>query len=139
MIGVAVFNAHARYRRRHKTVQSLVRRVLTAEKIRQAAVNVVFVTDRTMKQLNRTYLRHDRTTDVITFPLERGPGGVGGEIYVCADQARRQAEEYAVTVGEELDRLVVHGALHLAGYDDRTAAQRRRMKSLEDRFMEGAH
>ncbi len=135
MITVSVFNGNARDRRRHRPVRQLVERVLRGEKMRRAAVNVVFISDRAMKTLNRAYLRHDRTTDVITFPLESRRGEVEGEIYISADQARRQSAEYRVTLSQELNRLVVHGALHLAGYDDRTAAERLRMRRLEDRYL----
>jgi rRNA maturation RNase YbeY len=93
--------------------------------------------------MNRRWLRHEGPTDVISFTLERH-SPLEGEIYVNLDRARRQAREYHVRFAHEVARLVVHGALHLTGMDDRTGAQRRRMRRHEDAllarwFREGAN
>jgi rRNA maturation RNase YbeY len=83
--------------------------------------------------LNKQYLQHDYATDVITFPLDEQP--LYGEIYVSLETARRQANEYGVTVVNELCRLAVHGALHLLGYDDATLEDRAAMHKLESKFI----
>ncbi len=89
-----------------------------------------------MKKLNGTYLRRWTATDVLTFPLhEKGAKTITGEIYVNLDQARRQARIYGVTIKAECARLVIHGALHLIGYDDATPRQKKRMTALEDRYL----
>ena len=99
--------------------------------IRDAAVSVVVVDDETMRGVNRTYLKHDYSTDVITFPLEESP--LEAELYLCVDAARRQSREYGVTVTEEIVRLAVHGALHAAGFDDRSESDRLRMLTEQER------
>ena len=58
-----------------------------------------------------------------------------GEIYISVDRAREQAAEFGVGVHDEVERLAIHGALHLAGYDDATAAGREEMRRLEDRYL----
>ena len=75
-------------------------------------------------------------TDVITFPIDEEPP-IYGEIYISIDTARRQAEEYGVSLRNELCRLAVHGALHLAGYDDATPKQREKMHNLENQYIIG--
>ncbi len=136
MMDVRSFNVHRRRRVRHAEVRKLVRLVLRHERIRSAAVNVVFVDDAKMKDLNGTYLRHWYATDVLSFPLgERSPGPLEGEVYVNLDQALRQSREYRATFAEEKRRLVIHGVLHLAGHDDGTAARRRAMASREDSYL----
>jgi rRNA maturation RNase YbeY len=99
-------------------------------------VNVIFINDRRMIELNSTYLHHRYTTDVISFLLtEKHSDLLEGEVYINLDQTRRQAKEYKVTFSSEKLRLVAHGVLHLAGYDDATPMKRRRMSRLEDKYL----
>lgn len=94
-----------------------------------------------MIRLNETFLHHAGTTDVITFDYsELGTRNselsqLHGEIFICLDEARRQAHRFHTTWQSELVRYLVHGVLHLVGHDDRTAAARRRMKREEDRLV----
>jgi probable rRNA maturation factor len=84
-------------------------------------VNIVFVGDRQIQELNRRFLKRDRPTDVISFnsvqPRLRGEPCLLGEVYVSRDRARAQARQYGVTYASELRRLVLHGLLHLLGID----------------------
>jgi probable rRNA maturation factor len=94
-------------------------------------LSVVLVRDRTMRDLNRRYRNQDRPTDVLSFPAsDRSAGGdetcfIGeamflGDVVVSVDTARQQAKEAGRTFGRELDELVIHGVLHLCGYDHET-------------------
>lgn len=98
-----------------------------------AAVTVILMSDDDLLQLNREFLKHDYYTDVITFVLEEEP--LEGEIYISVDRAREQALEYKVTLHNEVCRLAIHGALHLAGYDDGTESEREAMRVLEDTYL----
>jgi rRNA maturation RNase YbeY len=100
-----------------------------------ASISVVFVDNRYCARINWRYLRHRGGTDVLSFPLEE-QGAPDGEIYVNLDRARDQATAYGVTEADEITRLVVHGMLHLMGYDDLSAQTRRRMKGREDAYLE---
>ena len=90
-----------------------------------------------MSQVNQTFLRHAGATDVITFnhadPAQRDL--IYGEIYICIDEAVAQARRFRTTWQSELVRYVVHGILHLHGYDDSRAAARCRMKREENRLL----
>jgi rRNA maturation RNase YbeY len=130
---VSVINAHSTVRLRRAPIAESVARVLKGEKIGSAQINVVLVSDQELLQMNRTHLRHDYLTDVITFPLEQSP--LEGEIYISIDRAREQAAEYGVGLYDEVRRLAIHGALHLAGYDDGSSQQREQMRSLEDHYL----
>ena len=134
MIDVTVFNAHPGHRVRHSGVVAAVRRVAQGERRRRAAVSVVFVGNRVSARMNKRFLGHEGGTDVISFPLGEG-GVIEGEMYVNLDRARTQAREYGVGFADEVCRLVVHGTLHLFGYDDRTVALARHMKRREDRYV----
>ena len=134
MIDVAVFNAHPRLRVRRRGLVEAIRCVAKGERRRRAEVSVVLIGNRASARMNRKFLGHEGGTDVISFPLGEGRR-IEGEIYVNLDRARDQAREYSVTLAEEVSRLVVHGTLHLFGYDDRTAPLARRMKRREDLYV----
>jgi probable rRNA maturation factor len=138
MIILDIANAHPGYRRRRRSVLEIVRRVLVKERCRRAELGIVFTNDRKMRSLNATYLHHNATTDVLSFPLSpTGARSLEGEIYINLDQAKRQAIEFNVSFNNEIHRLVVHGALHLLGYDDRTKNAKLRMTRKEDMFLKG--
>jgi probable rRNA maturation factor len=115
------------------TVRAGVRRTRTAF----GRVNFVIVNDREMARLHREYSGVRGTTDVLTFDLTES-AVTEGDVYICLDQARRQAGEYRVTVSEELARLAVHGVLHLAGYADHSSREREAMRQLEDAALAAA-
>jgi len=135
MIRIQVFNAHPGYKRRHDGIITLLRRVLRCEVVTDVTINIIFVNDRRMIKLNTQYLGHAYTTDVVSFPLSDEKKIIEGEVYVNLDQARRQAKEYSVSISEEIARLVVHGALHLAGYDDGTARKKEKMTKRENLYL----
>ncbi len=98
----------------------------------QAGVHLTFVDDALIRRLNARYLRRRRSTDVLAFPLEApGPAGLWGEVVISAETARRQARRLGIPVSVELDLLVVHGLLHLAGYDDGEPPEARLMHQRE--------
>ena len=97
-------------------VTAIVRAVLRGER-QAAAISVTFVGRDRMRGLNRRFLGASRPTDVLAFALP-GPGGkLAGDIYVCPWVAAREARRYRVALREELVRLVVHGTLHVLGWD----------------------
>jgi probable rRNA maturation factor len=111
------------YGTRDERLRTDVRRLcrLLAREFRPdaAAVNVVFVTDRRIHELNRRFLKRDKPTNVISFnckdpELPHEPRLLG-EVYVSRDRARSQAREYGVTYASEIRRLTLHGLLHLLG------------------------
>jgi probable rRNA maturation factor len=97
---------------------ALVRSVLQAERAAQAMVSVTFLSARAMAKLNRKHLQHHGATDVITFAFApAGGSGTVGDIYICPDVARANARHFGCGVREETARLIVHGTLHVLGYE----------------------
>ncbi len=134
MVVVAVFNAHPKIRSSTSRIRRAIRSVLKGEGIRSAKVSVILVGTGVSRSMNRKFLGHDYSTDVLSFTLEGGET-LEGEVYVNVDKARTQAREYHVSFREELVRLVVHGVLHLAGENDITGHAAARMKKKEDRYV----
>jgi rRNA maturation RNase YbeY len=131
MIEVLVANAHPRRRVRSRAVTRVVRAILKTERRSRASVAVVFIDSRRSRSLNRRYLGHDWVTDVLSFSLVPAPA-IEGEVYVNLDRARTQADQLGLQYGNEVLRLVVHGVLHLLGYDDRAPVRRRAMHERQE-------
>lgn len=93
-------------------------------------VHVVLVSDRRMSELHRRFLKLDGPTDVITFQH--------GEIFISVETARRQAAEFQTSLAEELCLYLVHGLLHLHGYDDHDSVSRRRMRLRQEAIVASA-
>lgn len=120
-----------------KETCKLITNVLTNEEQPDAAISVVFVNDAKIHELNKRFLHHDYVTDVISFPMsEESSIQLEGEVYVNVNQAKRQAREYGVRMMNEIGRLIVHGVLHLLGYNDATQRERKRMNALENYYLQ---
>jgi probable rRNA maturation factor len=98
-------------------LEKAARAVLQAENASDTELSVALVDDAEMERLNREYLSHDGPTDVISFPLVQPGLPLVGDIYVGIDQARRQAADLGIDPAEELARLVIHGTLHVLGWE----------------------
>ncbi|MDD2707754.1 MAG: rRNA maturation RNase YbeY [Verrucomicrobiae bacterium] len=94
-------------------------------------LTAVFVDDAAIAELNWRHLRHRGATDIITFDYGDGRA----DLFISLDTARRQAAEYRQSFERELTLYLVHGMLHLSGFDDRTPEQRRRMRREESWFL----
>jgi probable rRNA maturation factor len=104
-------------------IRRLCRALTKDYKPDSSVVNVVFVTDRRIQELNRQFLKRDRPTNVISFnhrdPCFPGEPRLLGEVYVSRDRAHAQAREYGVPYAQEIRRLTLHGLLHLLGLTHR--------------------
>ena len=107
------------------------RLILEEEGLRQASLSLAVVDDPLMHDLNRRYLQHDYSTDVLSFVLDSGSGRLDGEVIVSADTAAAASTRYGWSVEDELLLYVIHGTLHLVGYDDQTPADQAAMRERE--------
>jgi probable rRNA maturation factor len=102
--------------------------VLKAERVRDALVSIALVTGPRIARLNREHLGHAGPTDVISFTLRpngsRTPGPIVGDVYIAPSVARVNARRFGGGVREEIERLVIHGTLHVLGYDHPEGAAR---------------
>jgi probable rRNA maturation factor len=100
-------------------------------------IGVVVTSDPAIRTLNRRYRNKDAPTDVLAFPLGDGvlPREPFGDVVISLDTAKRQARDYGATLSQELRRLLIHGTLHLCGYDHHERAQAARMHGLTRRLL----
>jgi rRNA maturation RNase YbeY len=85
--------------------------------------------------INKGYLNHNFTTDIITFNYSDTLEQIDGEIFISIDDALLNSKKFRVTLSEELVRLVIHGILHLLGYDDQNKFDKNIMKRLENKLL----
>ena len=118
-----------------KVLRGVVLGLLADLAVEDFDLTIQLVGEAEMTRINETRLRHAGSTDVITFDYSAPRVPLVGEIFVCVDEALLQAGRFRTTWQEELLRYIVHGILHLRGYDDLRAAARRRMKREEGRLV----
>lgn len=119
-----------------KFLRKIAERVFKIVKLKQLQeISLVIVGDARIKALNKKYRGENRITDVLAFDYGRLPGDLPkrqGEIIICLPQARRQAKELGHSLKEELTTLLVHGILHLAGYNDKTRKEKDKMMKKQN-------
>ncbi len=115
-------------------VSKLVKRVLQVERISAQGIHIILVDDEYLRRLHREYLDDDTPTDVMTFDLS-DDGGVEGEIYISLDRAKAHAIQFDVSLDAEIARLIIHGLLHLKGYDDSTESRTKEMRERENYYL----
>lgn len=123
--------------------KTLIRSIFKFEK-RKIIMNIIFVNDDEIHKINKDYRNIDRVTDVISFALNDEKDFLIkteeiGDIFICIDQAKRQAEEYNHSLDRELGFLAVHGYLHLNGYDHMTKEDEEIMFKKQEEILEKAN
>jgi rRNA maturation RNase YbeY len=118
----------------HQIIEA-VRATLHGREVR--ALNIAFVDDGTIRSINKRYLNKAKVTDVISFDLrdDEDDEAIDGEVVISGERACVQARDLGVSEDEELLRYVIHGVLHLMGYDDSVQEDRQRMSLAEDQVL----
>jgi probable rRNA maturation factor len=115
----------------HKIVFLLTKELLFS--IESIYINLVSSDE--IKEINNKYLEHNFSTDIITFNYSGENDTLDGEIFISLDDACKNAKKYVVSLDKEILRLVIHGFLHLLGYDDTSPKDKKIMKAEEDRLV----
>jgi probable rRNA maturation factor len=117
-------------------LRELVRTVLAGENVADAEISLAFVDNPTIHTLNKRYLNHDEPTDVLSFPLsEPNAKRLAGELVIGVEVALAQAQERGHDVQAELALYVIHGMLHLCGYDDKSDEAAGQMRQRERHYL----
>lgn len=118
-----------------KELKSFLLRYARKEGYKIEQLNYVFCSDPYLRKINKEYLQHDYNTDIVTFNLSETKYELTGDIYISLDRIRANASTYSATLRQELHRVIFHGLLHLLGYNDKTPAQAKEMRAMEDRLL----
>jgi len=136
MIGVSIASPQEVVALDYPRLKDCARAVLAGEGVTEAKVSLAFVDDATIAGLNKRFLEHEGPTDVITFPLSgRGARRLEGEVVIGAEVAQREARDRGHDVNTELCLYVIHGALHLCGYNDRSRRDASAMRNKEREYL----
>ena len=100
-----------------------------------AKITIIFSDDERLYNLKRNFFGEDLFTDVITFNLEEQGENIEGEIYISIDRVYDNAIKYKQKFDMEIKRIIIHGCLHLIGYNDKTIKEKKQMTSLEDYYL----
>jgi len=104
------------------------------EGFKQGELSVIFCSDDYLLSLNKTYLNHDYFTDIITFSYNE-EGIVSGDLFISVDRTRDNAEKNNVSISNELARLVIHGMLHLCGFNDKSQEEIKVIRNKEEEYL----
>jgi len=135
MIRVKIANPHELVALDYGKLRETASVVLEGEGVAEAKISLAFVDNSTIHRLNKQFLNHDEPTDVLSFPMS-GPKAkcLEGELVIGVEVAKAQAEERGHEVGAELGLYVIHGLLHLCGYDD-DENDRKEMRGRERHYL----
>lgn len=103
---------------------------------RVEAINYIFCDDQYLVEINKTYLKHDTYTDIVTFQLSAKNEALLADIYISIERVKENAGNFNVSLRSELHRVIFHGALHLCGYKDKNKAQATEMRKKENEWLE---
>ena len=110
-------------------------RIVAESEIRRLGqISIIFCSDNYILDINQRFLQHDYFTDIITFDYCEGDR-LSGDLFISVDSVRENAIEYGSSFNDELNRVMVHGILHLIGYDDHTDEDIRQMRSKENYYL----
>jgi len=98
-------------------------------------INYIFCNDNYLADINWRYLQHDTLTDIITFPTTESDTIVSGEIYISFERVKENAKNLGLSFDDEFDRVLVHGILHLIGYNDHRPLEKQQMRAKEDYYL----
>ncbi|MCX6152692.1 MAG: rRNA maturation RNase YbeY [Candidatus Kapabacteria bacterium] len=117
-----------------KKVHTVIERILLDHKKKNGTINIIYTSDDYLRNLNKQFLNHDYNTDVLSFQLDE-EGSLDGEVYISSETAVMQAQEYKVSLSNEILRLAIHGTLHILGYDDAEIEAKQKMTELENKYI----
>ena len=118
-----------------RKTSSWIKSTIEKEKKKLANLSYIFCSDEYLFEINVEYLRHKTYTDIITFDMSEGSGVIEGDIFISIHRVKENSEKLGVHFDEELHRVIIHGALHLIGYSDKTTTQKSTMRRKEDAYL----
>ena len=139
-MAIDIRNLQTRVKLNQKILKDNIIKILKILNIRKAQLSVAFVNDYKIRRLNKKYRKKDRITDVLAFNmLEDGAhnsGRILGEVVISTDTAAKNAKRFKASLKDEINLYLIHGILHLKGYEDETKKDFRRMKLKQEEILD---
>lgn len=135
-IPIYFFNEKHSFRlRKKKKIKHWVFATIQNEGYSLENINIIFTSDDFLLEINREHLNHDYYTDIITFNYNDGKS-VSSDLYISIDRVKDNAKTQKTTFTNEIHRVIIHGVLHLIGYNDKTDQEKKRMREKENYYLE---
>ncbi|MCG8409703.1 MAG: rRNA maturation RNase YbeY [Bacteroidales bacterium] len=135
-MSITFFSEEIPFTLRDKTkIRNWIENSILNEKCQLGDLNFIFTSDEYLLKINKEYLSHDYYTDIITFNYCQGDL-ISGDIFISIDTVKNNSERFNVTFIDELHRVIIHGVLHLVGYDDKNEDQQKVMTQKENEYLE---
>ncbi len=133
---IRYFQEDIRFELKQKMLNNRWLKMVAGSELRRlGAINIIFCSDNYILDVNMKYLQHDYFTDIITFDYcEKDV--LSGDLFISIDSVRENAQFYGTEFADELNRVMVHGLLHLIGYDDHSEADIAEMRQKENYYLE---
>jgi probable rRNA maturation factor len=115
-------------------LKSWIQDSIQAEKRSPGPINIILCSDDHLLLMNQEYLKHDYYTDIITFDYAQ-ESMVSGDLFISLDRVKDNAIKNSVTTENELQRVIIHGVMHLCGYKDKKSEDKKTMRSKEEKYL----
>jgi probable rRNA maturation factor len=109
--------------------------IFTKEKYRLKELNFIFCNTREIRALNKRFLNHDYSTDILTFNFSKKEEAIVSDIFISQEQIQSNAKEFKTSFKKEIHRVIFHGVLHLCGYNDQSSKEQETMRVKEDYYL----
>jgi len=116
-----------------ESIRGLLELVLSDNKHQTAKINIIITDDDSLRLMKKEYFNQDVYTDIIAFNIDEDP--FEGELYISHDRVSDNAKKFDQTFEGELKRILIHGTLHLCGFDDQTQEDKLKMTSMEENYL----
>ena len=137
MPSINFFEEDISFKLKNKTgVKQWIKATIEAEGYTLKELNYIFCSDQYLLQINQQYLDHDTYTDIVTFDNSEKKGVIEGDIFISIDRIRENALKFDSGEVNELHRVIIHGALHLLGYQDKKPESKKIMTGKEDHYLD---
>jgi len=120
-----------------EAVQNAIDFLIENEKKQPGEISVIFCSDEYLLKINEQYLNHNYYTDIVTFDYVEN-SVISGDLFISLDRIKENSAQFNVAFKEELYRVILHGVLHLVGYKDKTATEKKLMRGKEDFYLKKA-
>lgn len=136
MAAINFFYEDTAFELSHKEIISdWISHTITSENHELSEINYIFCSDEYLHQINVDYLQHDYYTDIITFDNSEEEGIVESDIFVSIERVEDNAQDQGIPFEQELRRVIIHGVLHLVGFNDKTEAEQKLMREKENAYL----
>ena len=118
---------------KNDSINQLINIIFSSNNILSGKINIIIISDDNLRKMKKEYFNQDLYTDVIAFKIEENP--IEAEIYISHDRVKDNSKKYNQSFHQEFKRVVIHGTLHLCGYNDSTKNEKLEMRSMEDNYL----